>query len=73
VTFLKLFTNAMIRNIKIQNILDIIEIQNLWNIINVLINIYIDMFPMIFQSLMGPRKSRCDVPNGTTQRCFCRL
>jgi hypothetical protein len=22
---------------------------------------------MVFQSLMGPRKSRCDVPNGTTQ------
>ncbi len=26
------------------------------------------MFLMIFQSLMGPRKSRCDIPNGTTQR-----
>ncbi len=25
---------------------------------------------MIFQSLMGPRKSRCDVPSGTTQGCF---
>jgi hypothetical protein len=25
------------------------------------------MFPMIFQSSMGPRKSRCDVPSGTTQ------
>jgi hypothetical protein len=22
---------------------------------------------MIFQSLMGPRKSKCDVPSGTTQ------
>jgi hypothetical protein len=22
---------------------------------------------MIFQSSMGPRKSRCDVPSGTTQ------
>jgi len=28
ITFLKLFLNAMIRNIKIHNILDIIEISN---------------------------------------------
>jgi hypothetical protein len=28
---------------------------------------YISMFLMIFQSSMGPRKSRCDVHNGTTQ------
>jgi hypothetical protein len=34
-TFLKLFLNAMIRNIKINNILDMIEISNLWNLINV--------------------------------------
>jgi hypothetical protein len=25
---------------------------------------------MIFQNLMGPRKSRCDICNGTTQGCF---
>jgi hypothetical protein len=25
------------------------------------------MFPMIFQSLMGPRKSRCDVLSGIIQ------
>jgi hypothetical protein len=25
------------------------------------------MFPMIFQSLMGLGKSRCNVPSGTTQ------
>ncbi len=25
------------------------------------------MFPTIFQSLMGLRKSRCDIPIGTTQ------
>jgi hypothetical protein len=25
------------------------------------------MFPMIFQKSMGLGKSRCDVPNGTTQ------
>ncbi len=29
------------------------------------------MFPMIFQSLMGLGKSRCDVPIGTTQRWVC--
>jgi len=28
---------------------------------------FIEVFNMIFQSLMGPRKSRCDVPSGTTQ------
>ncbi len=28
---------------------------------------------MIFQSLMGPRKSRCDVTNGTTQEWACPL
>jgi hypothetical protein len=26
---------------------------------------------MIFQSSMGPRKSKRDVPSGTTQRWFC--
>jgi hypothetical protein len=34
-------------------------------------NVFILTFPMIFQSLMGPRKSRCDVPYGTTQRWAC--
>jgi len=24
-----------------------------------------------FKSLMGPRKSRCDVPNGTTYKWVC--
>jgi hypothetical protein len=31
------------------------------------------MFPMIFQSLMGLRKSRCDVLNGTIQRWACLI
>jgi hypothetical protein len=26
---------------------------------------------MIFQTSMGPRKSKCDVPSGTTQRWVC--
>jgi hypothetical protein len=43
--FLKFFFNAMITNIKIHNIFYIIEFQNLWNLINVLIkknlNIYL--------------------------------
>jgi hypothetical protein len=26
---------------------------------------------MIFQSSMGPRKSKCDIPSGTTQGCLC--
>jgi hypothetical protein len=28
---------------------------------------------MIFQSLMGPGKLRCDVPNGTTQGRDCPI
>jgi hypothetical protein len=57
----------------IHNILDIIGISksmepnkfvflknNLWKC-------SFQVFPIIFQSLIGPRKSRCDVPNGTTQ------
>jgi hypothetical protein len=64
--FLKLFLNAMIRNIKIYNILNIIKNSNLWNLINVLIKkimeIFIQMFPMIFQILMDLGKSRCDIP-----------
>jgi hypothetical protein len=28
------------------------------------------VFPMIFQSLMGPRKSRCDDPSGTPKDAF---
>jgi hypothetical protein len=34
-TFLNFFLNAMIRIIKIHNTFDIIEISNLWNLINV--------------------------------------
>jgi hypothetical protein len=33
-------------------------------------NIYLSV-SMIFQSLMGPRKSMCDVPNGTIQEWAC--
>jgi hypothetical protein len=32
---------------------------------------FIEMFLMIFQSLMGLGKSKCDVPNGTTQGWAC--
>ncbi len=61
----KLFLITMIKNI---NILDIIEISNLWNLINVFNFIfYENVFPMIFQSLINKKKSRCDVPSGTTQ------
>jgi hypothetical protein len=35
--------------------------------------IIIELFPMIFQSLMGLRKSKCDVLSGTTQGCFCHF
>jgi hypothetical protein len=73
-TFVKLFLNAMIRNIKIHNFLILLKIKNLWNLINVFIKktmkIFTKVFPMIFQSSMGPKKSRSDILNGTTQRCF---
>jgi hypothetical protein len=56
----------------------LLKFQNLWKLINVLIHIYIyiyiylfiEVFSMIFQSSMSLRKSRCDFPSGTTQRCF---
>ncbi len=35
VTFLKLCVNVMNRNIKIQNVFDIIKFQNLYNLVNV--------------------------------------
>jgi len=66
----------MIRNIKIHNILDITKIPKSMNLINVFIPFYENVFlnvPMIFQSSMGPRKSRCDVPSGITQGWACSL
>jgi hypothetical protein len=59
----------MIRNIKIHNIFDIIEISksmepNKCNLKNE--NVHLNV-PMNFQSSMGPRKLRCDILNGTTQ------
>jgi hypothetical protein len=45
-------------------LLTLFKIQNLWNLINVLIYIYMSL--MIFQNLMGP-KSSCDIPSGITQ------
>jgi hypothetical protein len=36
VTFLKLFLNAMIKNIKIHNIYLLLKFQNIWNLINLL-------------------------------------
>jgi hypothetical protein len=32
--------------------------------------IFVWLFLMIFQSSMGPGKSKCDIPSGTAQRCF---
>jgi type III secretion system FlhB-like substrate exporter len=64
--FLKLLKNAMIRNIKIHNILDIIEISTSMELNNCIIkknyeNV-ISIFPMIFQNLTSLKKSRCDIP-----------
>jgi hypothetical protein len=63
----------MNNNIKIQNIFDIVRISKSMeaNSLKKLWKKLIKMFLMIFQSLMALGKSRCDVPNGITQRCFC--
>jgi hypothetical protein len=56
--FLKLFKNAMIRNIKIKNIFNIIDISKYMEpnkcIQIFLMKMFIEVFPMIFQSSMGP-------------------
>jgi hypothetical protein len=62
----------MIRNIKIHNILDIIEISKSMEPNKCIqkiffMKMFIKMFLMIFQSLTSSRKSRCDVLNDTTQ------
>jgi len=59
VTFLKLFLNAMIRNIK-KLFLILLKIQNLWNLINVLLkkmyeNIYLNV-SYDFSKFNGSRK-----------------
>jgi hypothetical protein len=64
----------MIKNIKIENILDIIVISksmelNKCNQKNIM-KILKKKFPMIFQSLMGLGKSRYDVPSGPPKDVF---
>jgi len=61
----------MIRNIKIHNILDSIDISKSMKLNKCIpkekiMKMFISMFPMI-QSLKGLGKSRCDIPSGTTQ------
>jgi len=38
-----------------------------------IMKIFIEVFFMIFQSSMGPRKSRCDIFSNTTQGNFFTL
>jgi len=62
----------MIRNIIIHNILYIIEIsKSIKSNKCIHKEKFMKMFPMIFQISMGPRKSRCGVPSGTTQGWAC--
>jgi hypothetical protein len=60
-----------LETLKYRILLKLLKFQNLWNLINVfiktIIKIFIEVFPMIFQILMGPKKSRCDVLSGITQ------
>jgi len=61
----------MIRNIKTHNIFSIIEISkpmepNKYTHKKIM-KIFIKVFPMIFQSLMGPNNQGVTVPSGTTQ------
>jgi hypothetical protein len=44
VTFLKLFLDAMIRNIKIHNFLILLKFQNIWNLINLFIKKYENIY-----------------------------
>jgi hypothetical protein len=73
--FLNFFKNAMIRNIRIHNILDIIEISK-----SIKLNKFIQKIIMKnnnekvhlnvsydFSRFNGSKKSRCDVLSGTTQ------
>jgi hypothetical protein len=69
--FLKLFLNAMIRNIKIHNIFILLKFQNLWNLINVLIrkkyeNIYLNV-SHDFSKFDGSMQESQGNPSGTTQ------
>ncbi len=64
VTFLKLFLSAMIKNIKIHNILNIIEISKLMELINVrVLKIYENIYLSVsydFSKFDGFKQSRCD-------------
>jgi hypothetical protein len=69
ITFPKNFLNAMIKNIKIYKILNIIKISksmkpNKCIHERKIMKIFLRVFFMNFQS---SKKSRCDVPSGTTQ------
>ncbi len=64
----------MIKNIKIHNILIIIEISKSVEFNNCTHFEY--AFVCVFYDLkssMGLKKSRCDVPSSTTQRCVCPM
>jgi hypothetical protein len=64
----------MIKNIKIHNIINIIEISKSMEpnkCIKKIMKMFIQMFLMIFQSLMGLGKSKHDNPSGTTQGHDC--
>jgi hypothetical protein len=67
-TFLKI---QLLGTSKYTILLILLKFQNLWNLINVFIKkimkIFIEVFLMIFQNLMGPEKSKCGILNGTTQ------
>ncbi len=76
IMFLKFFPNAMIMNIKIHNILNIIGFSKSMELDKCIhkyffMKMYIQMFLMIFQSSMGPRKSKSDIPSGSTQKWGC--
>jgi len=65
----------MIKNIKIIIILILLWFQNLWNLIHLftqkIMKMFVLVFPIIFQSSMGLRKSKCDIPSGNMQGWAC--
>jgi hypothetical protein len=66
----------MIRNNKIHNILDIIGASKSMELDKCIHSkknwkCSFKCFPWFCQSLLGPKKSKCDVPSGTTQGWAC--
>ncbi len=64
--------NVMLRRSKDTIFLVLLKSQNLWNLINFLINIFLKYYfsaSYYFLKFDESKTSRCDIFNGTTQGC----